>query len=142
MYFNNKELKILGSYDSTSGTENDQSQKCVQLAPMASRNIVVKIEGTEERVLKEGTLLNVPWEVVHPTKKENGTVSGCNRIQLDDIKKILLLEENTLIFELQHNSRTQNDFNSNACFIFPIDLLVHSRMEGRIILQIEKSLEA
>lgn len=133
-------MKIEEFNVSTTARDGNEDNKCVQLAPMESRNVILKVQDTGNILsTKEQLALNMHWVLRRPGSNST-SVKGCSRILTEDLKNMFGAEENSLVFELEHKSRTVHDFGESPCLVFPIKILVHSRSSGKIVLQMDKNI--
>jgi len=112
---------------------------------MECRNVILKVvAGDFESFIsspKYQLELEVRWKLTKPQREDNqeAEVTGVSRVPVEDLRNILSLEENAFIFELKHDGKCQNDFNTNPCLFFNIELHVHSRVGGCFTLQFDRN---
>jgi hypothetical protein len=116
---------------------------------MESRNIVLKtmmlpMNKKEELDNSLNNLaLKINWDLTKPPGTGTSTlntINGQSKLAIEDLSRILSQPEHNFIFELNHASQTENDFNFNPCFNCGIELLVHSRVSGKFSFQFETNL--
>lgn len=120
---------------------NDQCGNPVSLVPMESRNVILKTRnGNLDRDF-DNAALEIYWELTtNPRGGEsqlNQKIHGCCKLAVSDLPRILSQPENSFIFEFNHRSRCENDFNLNPCFTHGIELLVHARVCGNFTFKVE-----
>lgn len=101
---------------------------------MESRNIVLKTQIEQLDHSMNNISLQIHWEFSKPGV---AIVYGQSKLAVEDLPRILSLQENAFIFELNHESRCENDFNVNPCFLYGIELFVHARVGGKFSFKME-----
>jgi len=108
----------------------------MELTPLESRNVVLRIRDDSKSYKSapnaSSATLSVDWHTTNSLQTSGQTFINMNE------KQDLFLSEKSFAFQINHAGQAAHDFGNYPCFVYPVDISIHSRVEGKINLTFSK----